>query len=155
MKKIFFIALLAAMTGLPCLSNENVTKQKNTVNALFKSFAKEKSVTHVKIGGFIMAFTRLFTDSMGVNGVEVYAFDDCDSQVKERLHTAIKNIKDDAYETLLSVSQDGERVKILIKTKHDYINEIVIIASGDDLALVRIKGKIKPEDIQNVVNNNK
>lgn len=156
MKKIIFITLLATMTGLPCFSNENATKQKNTVEALFKIFAEEKGVITMKMDGFKMDLVRFLTlnDTIGINGAEVYVFDNCDSQVKERLQTSIKNLKDDAYETLFLVSQDGERVKILVKVKEDYINEIVVVVSGNNLALIKIKGKIKPEDVQNVIKNN-
>ena len=102
-----------------------------------------------------MTFARAFTDTKGVTGVEVFSFDECDSQVKSKLNAAIKNLKDSAYETLVSTTQDGENTKILVKIKDDYINEIVVITGGKDPAFVRVKGKIRPEDMQDVVKNNK
>ena len=155
MKKIIFITLAAAIMSQPCLSEKNVKMQQNTVDALFSNFSKDKKVTHVKIGGFIMSLARAFTDTKGVTGVEVFSFDECDMPVKEKLNDAIKNLKDSSYETIVSTTQDGERTKVLVKIKDDYINEIVVIAGGSDPALVRIKGKIKPEDMQDVVQNNK
>ena len=155
MKKIIFITFAAAVLCQPCFSENYIALQQNTVDALFSNFSKEKKVTHVKIGGLIMAFARAFTDTMGVTGVEVFSFDECDNQVKEKLNDAIKNLKDSTFETIVSTTQDGERTKVLVKIKDDYINEIIIIAGGNDPALVRIKGKIRPDDIQNVVANNK
>ena len=159
MKKIILIACVGAMMCQPCFSKgvteKYETHQQNSVDALFKNFAKEKNVTHVKVGGFIMALARAFTDTKGVAGVEVFAFDECDQTVKDKLNDAIKNLKDNAYETLVSTTQNGERTKILVRIKGDFINEIIVIAGGNDPAIVRIKGKIKPEDMQNVVNNNK
>ena len=155
MKKIIFITLAAALLCRPCFSEKHITLQQNTVDALFKNFATDKKVTHVKIGGFIMTLARTFTDTKGVTGVEVFSFEECDNQVKEKLNDAIKKLKDSSYETLVSTTQDGERTKVLVKIKDDYIHEIVVIAGGNDPALVRIKGKIKPDDIQSVVDNNK
>ena len=159
MKRIFLTSILAAVLCLPCfgkgISENNSAQQKNTVEDLFKTFSKDKNITHVKVGGFVMTLARVFTDTKGVSGVEVYAFDECDAQVKAKLNTAINNLKDNAYETLVSTTQNGEKTKVLVKIKDNYINEIVVIAAGDDPALVRIKGKIKPDDIQNVVKNNK
>jgi len=155
MKKIFFITLAAAIMCQPCFSEKNIKMQQNTVDALFSNFSKDKNVTHVKIGGFIMSLARAFTDTKGVTGVEVFSFEECDMPVKEKLNDAIKNLKDSSYETIVSTTQDGERTKVLVKIKDDYINEIVVIAGGSDPALVRIKGKIKPEDMQDVVENNK
>ena len=159
MKKTIFLTLVAAIFNQTCfcarLTNPNDTQQRNTVDVLFKNFSKEKNVTHVKIGGLIMTFVRAFTDTKGVAGVEVFSFEDCDGKVKEKLNAAIKNLKDSTYETLISTTQDGENTKILVKVKGDFINEIVVIAGGDEPAFVRIKGKIKPDDIQDVVKNNK
>jgi len=155
MKKIIFITVAAAIMCQPCLGEKNITHQQNTVDALFTNFSKDKKVTHVKIGGFIMSLANAFTDTKGVTGVEVFSFDECDNSVKEKLNDAIKNLKDSSYETIVSTTQDGERTKVLVKIKDDYISEIVVIEGGSDPALVRIKGKIKPEDIQDVVDNNK
>ena len=159
MKRIFLNAFLAAILCLPCfgkgMTEKNISQQKNTVEALFKNFSNEKNITHLKLGGFVMTLARVFTDTRGVTGVEVYSFDECDQPVKSKLNDAINNLKDSSYETLVSTTQDGERTKVLVKIKEDYINEIVVIAGGSEPALVRIKGKIRPEDVQEVVKNNK
>ena len=159
MKKGIFVTLLVVVICQGCFSKQNIsiTDENNikTVEQLFNNFSKEKNTIHVKVGGFAMSFARLFTDTKGVTGVEVYSFDECENSVKERFNDSIKNLKDNAYETLVSTSEKGERVKVLVKIKDDVINEIVVLAGGDDPALVRIKGKIKPDDIKSVIENNK
>ena len=159
MKKGIFIAILVVIISQNCFSKENSiqkdSNKKNSVEQLFNSFSKEKHITHVSLGGFTMSLAKLFTDTKGVSGVEVYAFDECESSVKERLNDAIKNLKDNSYETLVSSNENGERTKVLVKIKDDFINEIVVIAGGDDPALVRIKGKIKPDDVNSVIDKNK
>ena len=159
MKKILLFAVVGAMMCQPCISKNiaeaNKKAPQNTVAALFADFSKNKKVTHVKVGGFIMALAKVFGETMGVSGVEVFDFEECDQQLKDRLNDAIKNLKDNTYETLVSASEGGERTKILVKIKDDFISEIVIVAGGSEPALVRVTGKIKPDDIQNVVNNNK
>jgi len=159
MKKIIFITLVAVIMCQPCfsegISEMNKMQQRNTVDALFANFSKEKNITHIRIGGLIMTFARAFTDTKGVTGVEVFSFEDCDSQVKDKLNAAIRNLKDSSFETLVSTTQDGENTKILVKVKENFINEIVIVTGGKDPAFVRIKGKIKPDDFQDVVKDNK
>ena len=159
MKKIIFITLLAAIMCQPCfsgvMSGTNETQQQNTVEELFRKFSKEKNTTHVKIGGIIMRLANAFSDTKGVTGVEVFSFDECDRQVKDNLNAAIKKLKDSAYETLVSTTQDGVNTKILVKVKDNFISEIIIIVGGTDPAFVRIKGKIKPDDFQSIVENNK
>ncbi len=159
MKRGIFITLLAVIICQNCFSKENIEKpesdKKNTVEQLFTNFSKEKNTTHVKIGGFAMSLARVFTDTKGVSGVEVYSFDECNNNVKDSFNAAIKNLKDNSYETLVSTSENGERTKVLVKIKDDCIHEIVVISGGSDPALVRIKGKIKPDDVKSVIDNNK
>jgi len=159
MKKSIFITLMAVIINQGCFSvkssGQNGTNQNNTVEQLFNTFSKEKNITRVSLGGFTMALAKLFTDTKGVTGVEVYAFDECENSVIERFNDAIKNLSDNSYDTLVSSSENGERTKILVRIKDDFINEIVVIAGGDDPALIRIKGKIKPDDVKSVVENNK
>jgi len=131
MKKGIFITLFAAVICQGCLGKINSKKSetnKQTVEQLFSNFSKENNTTHVKIGGFTMSLARIFTDTKGVSGVEVYSFDECDNSVKDNFNAAIKNLKDDSYEALVSTSENGERTKILVKIKDDFINEIVVIA---------------------------
>jgi len=159
MKRIIIFTFLTAILCQPCFS-EGITEmnkkiQRNSVDELFANFSKAKNITHVRIGGLIMAFTRAFTDTKGVTAIEVFSFEECDSQLKDKLNDAIRNLKDNAYETLVSTTQDGENTKILVKIKDDFINEIVVVTGGQEPAFVRIKGKIKPDDFQDVVKNNK
>jgi hypothetical protein len=128
--------------------------QKN-VDQIFKEFSKEKGVVHVGIGKFVMTLAGLFTDVMGVDGVEVLSFEECGATVKERLNSAIASLKDAKYETMVSVNEEKERTKILVKIENETIRELIILSSGDEPALVRIKGKIKPSDIEQVIKNNK
>jgi hypothetical protein len=159
MKKGIFVVLLTAGICQGCFSkkiNQPIETDKNvSIEQLFTDFGKEKNTVHVKIGGFTMAFTRVFTKTKGVSGVEVYSLDECSREVKDKFNTAIKNLKDEAYETLVSTIENGERTKVLLKIKDDFISEIVVVAGGNDPALVRIKGKIKPDDVKNVIKNHK
>jgi len=146
-KKLF--ALLALLFfGQVAVGQQNVER-------LFKDFAKEKGVVHVGIGKFVMTFASMFTDVMGVNGVEVYSFEECNQSVKDKLNKAIATLKDANYETLVSVNDEKERTKILVKIEGESIRELIVATSGDEPALVRIKGNIKPSDVDKVINNNK
>jgi hypothetical protein len=87
--------------------------------------------------------------------VEVWSLTDCDEAFKSKFDKAVRSLKDEAYETMLTANEDGERVKILVKLKDEMIRELVVVSSGNSQALIRIKGKIKPSDIERVVAKNK
>ena len=106
-----------------------------------------ENVTSINMGQISMKFAGLFTDTMGVDGIEVYSLEDCSSDVKEKLSKAINKLKDYKFETMINSNENGERTKVLVRIENDMIREMVIVTSGSDAALVRIKGKIKPSDI--------
>ena len=53
-------------------------------------FAKQKNVTHVTVGPFLMKISSLFTETMGVKSIEVLSFEECGNTVKDDL-AAIRN----------------------------------------------------------------
>ena len=128
--------------------------QKN-VDQLFKEFSNTKGVDRVNVGKFTFKFASLFSDVMGVNGVEVLSFEDCEQSVKDRLNREIASFKDEKFETLISANEGKERTKVLVRIKDETIKEIIVLTTGDDPAMIRIKGNIKSSDIDKVINENK
>ena len=45
-----------------------------SMDKLFNDFAKQKNVTHVTVGPFLMKISSLFTETMGVKSIEVLSF---------------------------------------------------------------------------------
>ena len=133
----------------------NVGYGQERVGDIFNTFRGENNVTSVSVGELTMKLASLFTETMGVDAIEVLEFDDCSGDVKDRLAKAISNIKDPDYETMVTTNEDDSRTKILVKIKNEMLRELVVCTSGSDNALIRIKGKIKPEDIEKVVNEHK
>jgi len=127
--------------------------QKN-VKQLFDEFSKYENTTKVNIGKIAMTFAGFFQNTMGVDGIEVIALEDCAHNVKEQFNNAVRSLKDTSFDTLVNTSENGQRTKVLIQIKDDVIREIVVLTSGNDAAMVRIKGKIKKSDIEKVVNKN-
>ena len=127
-----------------------------SMDKLFNDFAKQDNVTRVTVGPFLMKISSMFTETMGVSSIEVLPFDECGSTVKENLRTAIKQLKDPNFETMVTSNEGGSRTKVMVRIDKEMIRELVILTTdGGDDALIRIKGKIKPSDIERVVNDHK
>ena len=88
---------------------------------------------------------------MGVNNIEVLDFDDCSKDIKDKLNEAVHNLNDSRFETMITTNDDDTRTRILVHIDKDMIRELVILCTGSDNTLIRIKGKIKPSDIEKVV----
>jgi hypothetical protein len=126
-----------------------------TVDQLFAKYANEEGVEHVNVGKLGMIFAGLFGETMGINGVDVLSFEHCTPSVREKLNGDIHSLNDPGYETLMTVNGNDEQVRMLVKTKGDIIHELVVLATErNEMALVRIRGKINPADIARVIKRN-
>ena len=144
---------LLALLAILLIGQVGYGQQK--MDQLFNAFRGESDVTSVNIGNITMKLASLFTETMGVNGIEILEFDNCAQEVKDRLSTAIRNLRDSDYETMVTANERDSRTKVLVKIKEDMIRELVIFTTGSDNALIRIKGKISPSDLDRVINEHK
>jgi hypothetical protein len=125
--------------------------QKN-INQVFNEFSTQANANKVSIGGFMMKIIGTFKDTMGIEKIDVLSLDNCDNDTKERFLEAIKGLKDPLFETIINANENSKRVKVMVRIKDEIIHELVLLTLGDNLGMVRIKGKIKKSDIEKISN---
>lgn len=152
MKKYLFCLVL--VFGVAAASyGQSLTQVLNTAS-------NARSVEKVKIGRFMMSAGKLFGGvsnmpvARGVHSLEVYDLSDCDHNVKNKVTNLISQLKDgDGYETLIQVNGKDDNVRIMAKKNKDVFSDIVILcADKSDPAIIRLSGKIKEKDIEELVN---
>ena len=135
-----------------------------SAKSLFNHFKDEKGVESVSVSPLLMKFARLFMDESeksnpmikGINSVKVLDLEESPKEVQECFAKEVKKLSLNGYETWVQVKENGETVKIVAKVKDDVVRELLVLQTGDgDCALVMMKGKIKREDIQAVINDDK
>ena len=126
---------------------------------IFEEFGKEWNAESVSISPFLMTIGRLFMDSdtadiaKSIRSMKVLDLEDCSSKVKTRFNEKVNNLQLEGYETMIQTIEDGEKVRILTRMENDAIRELLIVCTGnDDCALIQLNGKIKKEDIAELVN---
>lgn len=124
---------------------------QNSVNRLFKEFASAEEVQSVRLGSAAMQLASFFTESFGIDGIEALEFSHCDKSVKERFSAAIQKLNDPKYEKMITAKEQGNHTQVLAYLEKDMIRELIILVTGNNYALVRIKGNIKPSDLEKVV----
>ena len=68
----------------------------------------------------------------------------------------MNQLQHNGYEIWLQAKKDGENVKIIAKKEDQIIRELLVLTiDNDDCALVLIKGKIRQEDIQAIIDDDK
>lgn len=126
---------------------------------IFEEFGKEWNAESVTISPFLMSLGRLFMDSdtpeitKSIRSMKVLDLEDCSDKVKERFNREINNLQSEGYETMIQTIDNGEKVRILTRLEKDVIRELLIVCTGnDDCALIQLNGKIKKENIAQLVN---
>lgn len=153
----FIILLLAATSG--CAS----TKDNVTVNDLFDEFSKVENAEYINISPFMMkmaGMATMFSDSDAakitgkINSIKVLTLDHASSKDKRRLNECISSLNTDGYDDLITVNNDGKKVRVLAHMDKDStIRRLVVLCTDNsDCTLVSIKGKFTKDDINSVVN---
>ena len=133
--------------------------QARGIEHFMDELASQQEVTRVSLGAAAMALGSMFTDTYGVKHIDVLCLEHCSDEVRTKFGQAIADLHDPDFEPLVSHSENGERTKILVKIKDEMIvkikdemiREMVICHVDDEVAVVRLKGKIKPSDIEQVI----
>lgn len=126
---------------------------------IFEEFGKEWNAESVTISPFLMTIGRLFMDNdtpdivKSIRSMKVLDLEDCSNKVKTRFNEKVNSLQLEGYETMIQTIDNGENVRILSRMENDAIRELLIVCTGnDDCALIQLNGKIKKEDIAELVN---
>ena len=156
MKKI--IATLALIIACQATFAQNI-------DTLFSQFKDKEGADYMNIPTLMLKFMRTFTKSnndksyrfiKGVKSVKVLDMEDCTQEVKAEFLQEVQKLNLNGYETLLQTKEDGEEVQLIAKMDEENINDLIILITGkDDCGLTLMKGKIKKEDINVMMNDEK
>ena len=128
--------------------------QAQTVNNIFSEFQDEAGAVCVKVPWLPIKLIGLFADDedkaiiQRINSIRVLELSDCTDKVQERFAARMRTLKMDDYESLLTMKDDGNNVRMWGRMEGDDIRELVIGVSGDgDALLCCIKGQLSMDDI--------
>ncbi|MGI6048540.1 MAG: DUF4252 domain-containing protein [Petrimonas sp.] len=147
---------LILLCGL--LSTSVFCQSKVSFEHLYNHFSQEKNVEKVNVGGLLLLMTKPFmkqyANGLNISSVKVMSFNECSQDVKLRFNALAERLNDDKYELLLKANEKDEKTRIFARVQNEAIRELIIVSMGNDPTIVRIKGKIRPEDVQKLVNSN-
>ena len=156
MKKI--IATLALIIACQATFAQNI-------DTLFSQFKNKEGADYMNIPTLMLKFMRTFTKSnndksyhfiKGIKSVKVLDMENCTQEVKAEFLQEVQKLNLNGYETLVQTKEDGEEVQLIAKMDEESINDLIILITGkDDCGLTFMKGKIKKEDINVMMTDDK
>ena len=134
-----------------------------SVEALFRQYKSEKNVEYVHIPRFIMSMAKMLTKAeleeakalKAISSIRVLNLEECSPIVKQNFQKTLQTFQPTGFTPIIFNKESDETNYIYVKEKKGYIRELLILsADKQDGAIVHIKGRIKPEEVNTVVKQN-
>lgn len=134
-----------------------------SVEALFRQYKSEKNVEYVHIPRFIMSMAKMLTKAeleeakalKAISSFRTLSLEECTPTVKQNFQKTLQTFQPTGYTPIIFSKEADETNYIYVKEKKGYIRELLILsADKQDGAIVHIKGRIRPDEVNTVVKQN-
>ena len=145
MKRIFvFIVLTITATF--------VYGQKS-IDDLFERYAGKEGFTTVTLNGNLLKLTHLLGDNdedtsfpVNISEIRILAQEDKNIPVENFYNLVIKDIDLKNYDEFMRVKKSDQDLRMLVRSEGNRFKEFLLIAGGEDNALIQVKGNMTYED---------
>ena len=133
------------------------------VEALFRQYKSEKNVEYVHIPRFIMSMAKMLTKAeqedvkalKAISSIRVLNLEECSPIVRQNFQKTLQTFQPTGFTSIIFNKESDETNYIYVKERKGYIRELLILsADKQDGAIVHIKGRIKPDEVNTVVKQN-
>ena len=147
MKKLLLFAVLS-------ITFTFVYGQKS-IDALFDKYAGKDGFTTVTINGSLLKLARWFDSStdhddnslpVGLTEIRILSQEDKTIKTENFYDKVINDIDLNTYEEFMRIKDSGQDLRMLVRTEGKKFKEFLLIAGGEDNAVIQIKGNLTFED---------
>jgi hypothetical protein len=145
MKKLLFTIVLTITASL--------AYSQKSIDELFDRYAGKDGFTTVTINGGLLKLAHLLGDNdednsfpLNITEIRVLAQEDKTMNVENFYNEVIKDIDLKNYEEFMRVKNSDENLRMLVRSEGNRFKEFLLIAGGDDNAIIQIKGNMTYEE---------
>jgi|MudIll2142460700_1097286.scaffolds.fasta_scaffold554600_2 hypothetical protein len=132
--------------------------QRDPLDDFFNTYSDQDGYTVVNISGSLFGLLKKCDDDpdmenmdQKITSVRIVSREGDHDFGRPDFKSDLKGvIRRGGYEELMKVNNPDEDVLVLVKTDRDIIKEILVIASGDNEAVVQIKGNLTRDDVEHL-----
>lgn len=143
MKKILIMTLLVLMG-----STANAQKE------VFQKYKGKDGVTTLHVPKFLMRIAgradneaKKLTDK--IKGIRIMTCENSD-MAKKIKQDALAAYRNQGYEEMLRVKEDGEQILIYQRTLKNGKSEFALLADDEELAIINVTGRLSIDDMRNI-----
>jgi hypothetical protein len=155
-----FLRMKKTIVVVFCISVLSIQVFGQDINTVLSQLSKHENIEKITIGSFGMFFVKLLGGvtggegyPQGVKGIKAFELltlnDKCPANEKAAVWKQLKELKDDkVYATLMSVKDDEDHVRFLMKKEKDTIKELlmIVLSAKEEVVIIRLKGKFNESD---------
>lgn len=128
---------------------------QSSIDRLFEKYQGKDGFVTVTVSGNFLKMIGEFDDddeflknSDNITAIRILAQEDDNMKVENFYDMVIDELDKGGYEEMIRVNSSDSDVKIMVKAEGNIYTEFLVVAGGDDNALIQIKGKLTKEIIK-------
>ena len=122
---------------------------QRSIDALFKKYSGKEGFVSFSISGDLLRLSSCFSSDddsrefpANVTEIRILAQEDKDTRSADFYDIVIDKIDLDEYEEFMRVSHTDQEVRMLVRPEGNSFREVLLIAGGEENAIIQIKGKM-------------
>jgi len=126
---------------------------QKSIDDLFDRYAGKDGFTTVTVNGGLLKLARLLGDKddensfpLHITEIRVLAQEDKTMNVGNFYNNVIDDIDLKNYDEFMRVKNSNENLRMLVRSEGDRFKEFLLIAGGEDNAVIQIKGNMTYEE---------
>jgi hypothetical protein len=125
---------------------------QKSIDALFEKYAGKDGFTTVTINGSLLKLAGCMEGNdegslpANITEIRILTQEDENIKVENFYDMVIKDIDLNLYEEFMRVKESSQDVRMLVRAEGKNFKEFLLIAGGDDNALIQIKGNMCLEE---------
>lgn len=152
MRKILLLAMLLGVAGLSFA-------QTKAVQSFYNKYKDMDGVENVRLQGWLIKLASSFADDdpdakrllKKITQLRILTMDQGNLVSQQEYNNLVKNIKQDHFEDLFLIKDNGQNVQFLIREKGDTITDVIMLVSGgDEFVLLSLEGVLKFSDLNDL-----
>jgi hypothetical protein len=131
---------------------------QKSIDALFDKYSGKDGFTTVTINGSLLKLAKCFGGDTGdkddhpasIDAIRILTQEDKTLKVGNFYDMVIKDIDLTAYEEFMRVKESDQDLRMLVRTDGNKFKEFLLIAGGEDNAVIQIKGDLTLNDAKKI-----
>ena len=129
---------------------------QSSIDKLFNKYQGRDGFVTITINGNMLKFLAEVDDSDDdfikhankFTSIKILVQEDDEMEIENFYDMVIDEVNRSGYEEMVSVKSSDEDLKILVKADGRVFKEFLLIAGGDDNAIIQIKGNMTLDDVK-------